>query len=665
VAVHPEDERYRGLVGRRARIPFVERDVPILADEAVDRSFGTGAVKITPAHDQDDYELGKRHDLPMITVLDDAAAVNDNGDGYAGLDRYEARKRIVADLEARGDLLGEQPHEMLIGRCQRSNDVIEPRLKTQWFVRTKPLAEAALAVTRAGETRIVPARFEAVWEHWLTNIRDWNVSRQLWWGHRIPAWYCPDGHITVTSAEEGPGACESCGRPRTELVHEADIFDTWFSSGLWPFSTLGWPDRTPDLERYYPGSVMETGHDILFFWVARMMMLGLHLTDAAPFHTVYLSGLIRDELGQRMSKTKGNVVDPLEVMDEAGADALRFAVIHGATPGQDQRFGRQKLETGRNFANKLWNATRFVLGARPATIPTDAPRRSPDAALLSSTEHWIRSRAVAAVEAVDAAIAEYQLAEVTRALYDGIWSEFCDWGLELAKVRLGDGSLPDAAREATWWTLVEALDTYLRLLHPVMPYVTETLWAELPHTADDAELLIVARWPDARLLGGQRDPAVERNVGQVLDLVRGIRNARAEARIQPAAWLDAQLAAPGDANHVVAELRPAIERLARVKATVLPADVASLGAAGKLAVVAGRLEASLVPHADPDVVAREHDRLGRELAQVEARLASVRARLADQAFTGRAPAAVVDGARRSEADLAVQAASLREKLGAG
>ena len=665
VAVHPEDERCRGLVGRRARIPFVERDVPILADEAVDRSFGTGAVKITPAHDQDDYELCKRHDLPMITVLDDAAAVNDNGDGYAGLDRYEARKRIVADLEARGDLLGEKPHEMLIGRCQRSNDVIEPRLKTQWFVRTKPLAEAALAVTRAGETRIVPARFEAVWEHWLTNIRDWNVSRQLWWGHRIPAWYCPDGHITVTAAEEGPDACASCGRPRTELVQEADIFDTWFSSGLWPFSTLGWPDRTPDLERYYPGSVMETGHDILFFWVARMMMLGLHLTDAAPFHTVYLSGLIRDELGQRMSKTKGNVVDPLEVMDEAGADALRFAVIHGATPGQDQRFGRQKLETGRNFANKLWNATRFVLGARPATIPAGATRHSPDAALLSSTEHWIRSRALAAVEAVDTAIAEYQLAEVTRALYDGIWSEFCDWGLELAKVRLGDGSLSDGAREATWWTLVEALDTYLRLLHPVMPYITETLWAELPHTADDPELLIVARWPDARLLAGQRDPAVERNVGQVLDLVRGIRNARAEARIQPAAWLDAQLAAPGDANQVVAELRPSIERLARVKATVLPADVASLGAAGKLAVVAGRLEASLVPHADPDVVAREHDRLERELAQVEARLASVRERLADPAFTGRAPVAVVDGARRSEADLAAQAASLRDKLGAG
>ncbi|HXI46471.1 MAG TPA: valine--tRNA ligase, partial [Candidatus Acidoferrales bacterium] len=344
VAVHPEDPRYTALVGRLARIPFVERDVPIVADEAVDRAFGTGAVKITPAHDQDDYELGKRHGLPMITVLDDAAAINEAGDGYTGLDRYAARARVVADLEARGDLLGTAPHAMLIGRCQRSNDVIEPRLKTQWFVRTKPLAEAALAVTRSGETRILPEHFEKVWEHWMTNIRDWNVSRQLWWGHRIPAWYCPDGHITVSSAEGGPSACEVCGRPAGELVQELDIFDTWFSSGLWPFSTLGWPDRTSDLERYYPTSVMETGHDILFFWVARMMMLGLHLTDAAPFHTVYLSGLIRDERGQRMSKTKGNTVDPLGMIDDMGADALRFAVVHGTSPGADQRFGSAKVE---------------------------------------------------------------------------------------------------------------------------------------------------------------------------------------------------------------------------------------------------------------------------------------------------------------------------------
>jgi valyl-tRNA synthetase len=488
------------------------------------------------------------------------------------------------------------------------------------------------------------------------------VSRQLWWGHRIPAWYCPDGHITVSSAENGPDACEVCGKPAATLSQEPDIFDTWFSSGLWPFSTLGWPDDTQDFRTYYPTSVMETGHDILFFWVARMMMLGLHLTDVEPFHTVFLSGLIRDERGQRMSKTKGNVVDPLEVMDETGADALRFAVIHGATPGQDQRFGQQKLETGRNFANKLWNATRFVLGARPESVPADASRRKPDAAALGPAERWIRSRVAATAEDIDKAIAESQLAEVTRALYDGIWSEFCDWGLELAKVRLADASLPAAAREATWWTLVEALDTYLRLLHPVMPYITEELWSVLPHAPDDPELLIVARWPQAERLGALRDASIERSVGQVLDLVRGIRNARAEAKIPPVAWLDAELAAPSDMNPAVSELRPAIERLARVKATVLPADVASLNAEGKLSVVAGRLEASLVPHADPDTIDRERGRLERELAQVETRLENARARLADPAFTGRAPAAVVDGARASEADLAAQAASLRGKL---
>ena len=450
-----------------------------------------------------------------------------------------------------------------------------------------------------------------------------------------------------------------------ELVQEPDIFDTWFSSGLWPFSTLGWPERTPDLERYYPTSVMETGHDILFFWVARMMMLGLHLTDAAPFHTVFLSGLIRDERGQRMSKTKGNVVDPLEVMDEAGADALRFAVIHGATPGQDQRFGQQKLETGRNFANKLWNATRFVLGARPSSIAADALRDTPAVADLGPAERWIRSRAVATVEAVDRAIADDQLAEVTRALYDGIWSEFCDWGLELAKVRLADDSLPAATREATWWTLVEALDTYLRLLHPVMPYITEELWAALPRGADDPDLLIVARWPQASERASIRDPEMERNMGQVLDLIRGIRNARAEARIAPAAWLSAQLAAPGAANQLVTELQPAIDRLARVKSTVLPADVASLGEQGTLTVVAGRLAASLVPHADPDTIGRERARLEKELAEAQSALDGARVLLADSAFVERAPAHVVEGARAREAELAERVSRLSASLQQG
>jgi valyl-tRNA synthetase len=666
VAVHPDDPRYSAIVGRRARIPFVERDVPVVADAAVDRAFGTGAVKITPAHDQNDYELAKRHDLPMLTILDDAAAVNDSGDGYAGLDRYEARKRIVADLSARGDLLGEKPHEMLIGRCQRSNDVIEPRLKTQWFVRTAPLAERSLAATREGRTRIVPSRFEAVWEHWLTNIRDWNVSRQLWWGHRIPAWYCPDGHITVSSETDGPAACEVCSKPAGTLTQEPDIFDTWFSSGLWPFSTLGWPDDTADLRTYYPTSVMETGHDILFFWVARMMMLGLHLTDVEPFHTIFLSGLIRDERGQKMAKSKGNVVDPLAVMDETGADALRFAVIHGATPGQDQRFGQQKLETGRNFANKLWNATRFVLGARPPSIPAGAERRAPDPAALGPAERWIRSRAAATVADVDRAIADFQLAEVTRALYDGIWSELCDWGLELAKARLADDSLPPATREATWWTLVEALDTYLRLLHPVMPYITEELWSVLPHAAEDPELLIVASWPDAAALTPARDAALEAAVGQVLELVTSVRNARANAALPAAAWLPVEVSVPPAIGDTFDALAPAIERLARARPLARVGTASKLeDAAGALTVVAGGLEARIGTAAvtgGADAAASERSRLEKELAQAEVALASARARLADAAFLERAPARVVEGARTREAELAERVARLSASL---
>ena len=423
VAVHPDDARYAALVGRRARIPFVDRDVPIIADPVVEQAFGTGAVKITPGHDKDDYETGRRHGLPMPSILDDAAAIANTGTplrrprslrGPRG-DRGRARRSAATSS-------GERPHEMVIGRCERSNDVIEPRLKTQWFVRTGPLAEAALEATRSGRVRILPERFTKTWEHWMTNIRDWNVSRQLWWGHRIPAWSCPDGHWTVTADPAGPPACETCGRPAAELTQDPDIFDTWFSSGLWPFSTLGWPDDTPDLRRFYPTSVMETGYDILFFWVARMMMLGIHLTGDIPFHTVYLSGLIRDPYGAKMSKTKGNVVNPLGMIDETGADAVRFALVHGATPGIDQRFGQAKVENARNFANKLWNATRFVLGARPASIAAGAAasRRTPPASAPPSAGSARGSRRRRPMST--GAMTDFSFGEVTRALYDGIWS---------------------------------------------------------------------------------------------------------------------------------------------------------------------------------------------------------------------------------------------------
>jgi valyl-tRNA synthetase len=470
--------------------------------------------------------------------------------------------------------------------------------------------------------------------------------------------------VTVSAAVEGPTTCEACGRPAAELQQDADIFDTWFSSGLWPFSTLGWPDETPDLARYYPTSVMETGYDIIFFWVARMMMLGLHLTGVEPFHTVYLSGLIRDPEGQQMSKTKGNVVDPLGVIDETGADALRFAVIHGAAPGQDQRFGPAKLENARNFANKLWNATRFVVGARPASIAPDAGRESPDPRRMGPAERWIASRAGATIEAVDAAMVDHGFGEVTRILYDAIWNGYCDWGLELAKVRLADDTVEAADREATWWTLVEALDTYLRLLHPVMPFVTEALWAAIPHRADDPDLLIVARWPGP----GTRDVDLEGRIDDVIGLVGDLRNARASARLPAVDWLETRVVVPPDLGDVFEGLRPAIERLARARPLhrdLSPEALEAARAPGDLAVVVGSadIEATIRPPAvDPAVAALERDRLRRELDEAEGRLAAARARLADEAFTTRAPAPIVEGARASEAELAEQVARLRDRL---
>ena len=698
MAVNPDDDRHRALVGRRVRIPFVERDVPIIADAAVEQGFGTGALKVTPAHDPVDFEIGRRHGLPAIDIFTDDARVNEHGGPYAGLDRYEARERILRDLEARGDLVSANPHEMILGRCQRSNDVIEPRLKTQWFVRTGPLAEGALAATRSGRTRILPEQFEKTWEHWLTNIRDWNVSRQLWWGHRIPAWYCADGHVTVSARAEGPESCATCGRPAAELSQDPDIFDTWFSSGLWPFSTLGWPEETDDYRSFYPTTVMETGYDILFFWVARMMMLGIHLTGVEPFAVVYLSGLIRDPYGAKMSKTTGNVVDPLEAIGESGADALRFALIHGATPGNDQRFSQVKLQNARNFANKIWNAARFVLGARPETIPPDAARRAPDPGALGPGERWLRSRVAATIATVDTALADFAFAEVTRELYESVWNEYCDWALEMAKVRLSDASLGAREREATWWTLVEALDSYLRLLHPVMPFVTEAIWGSLPHAADDPDLLIVADWPAA----GRRDADAEAEVGAVIDLVHAIRNARAEAKVEPSTWLPVDVAARAPLIPTLTSLSPAVERLARARPLRLHPDrsgLADAARAGGLTVVAGELEAVVRrPGADGQagaagaggaagaagggaarvarrgaagggaanegIAALEWARLERELARAQGLLAAARERLANDDFTSRAPAAVVDGARRREAELAEQVRRLGERIAA-
>ncbi len=663
VAVHPEDPRYRRLIGRTVRIPFVERDVRVIGDDVVDREFGTGAVKITPAHDQDDYATGTRHGLAFITVLDDAGRIAGTGTPYDGLDRYAARRRIVVDLEESGDLEAVTPHEMLVGHCQRSDDVVEPRLKTQWFVRTAPLAEKALASVREGRTRIVPRRFEKVYFDWLENIRDWNVSRQLWWGHRIPAWYCPDGHVSVSDTGESPEACVVCARPRADLVQEEDIFDTWFSSGLWPFSTLGWPDRTPDLDRFYPGTVMETAYDIIFFWVARMMMLGEWLMGETPFRHVYLSGLIRDPYGQKMSKTKGNVIDPLGVIRDLGADALRFAVVNGVAPGADTRLGPARLEGARNFGNKLWNAARFVLGARPEEIGEEDGLELPSVPDLGPAERWILGRARVTIAAVSRAYEELRVGDAASLLYEAIWSEYCDWYIELSKVRLRAAASP-GERAATWRVLAWVLDRYLRLLHPVMPFITESIWQRLPRRDNDPDLLIVADWPTG---DEEREivPSPEvagRPVRELIDLVRGVRNARAEAGIEPTEWLHGRVYL-GDAHTraTFESLAPSLAPLARTRFSRVDsrAELDTFGEAG-LVVVAGPNEVRVTrTRADQG---RERARLDRELEEALRLLEGAEARLANPDFVLRAPERVVDATRARVAELRERVEVLAERL---
>jgi valyl-tRNA synthetase len=643
VAVHPDDERYRPLVGRHAILPFLGRRLPIIADEHVDRTFGTGAVKITPAHDADDYEVAQRHGLRAITILDEEARINAEGGDFFGRDRYEAREAILDRLREMGDLAGEEPHAMVVGHCERCGTVVEPRLSVQWFIRVKSLAERALASVREGRTRILPQHFEKVYAHWMENILDWAVGRQLWWGHRIPAWFCPDGHITVSDAVDGPDACAECGRPASELRQETDIFDTWFSAGLWPFSTLGWPDETLDLARFYPTTVMETAYDILFFWVARMMMLGLFLTDVEPFQTVYLSGMIRDPIGQKMSKTKGNVVDPLETLDEIGADALRFALVIGTAPGSDQRLTPAKLDGARNFTNKLWNAARFVVGARPDAIA--APEGDPTLA-----ERWIGSRLAAAVERATEQLDGLELAAYAASAHEFAWTDYCDWYLEMAKVDLRRAGASDGEKARAWRAAHGALATTLKLLHPLMPFVTEEIWNRLlPSDGGQPEgpaLLISAPWPAA----ADRDLEAESQMSTLIDLIRGVRNLRTESGAPAGARLPLTIV-PADAA-ARATIDGGLDYLTTL-ARVGPLEVRSPGddrdrpelvasTAGAAAWIAGEAKA-----------AGDSSRLAANEAYLRGGIERLEALLAGD-FARRAPAEVVERERARLADLQAQ-----------
>jgi valyl-tRNA synthetase len=646
VAVHPDDERYAGLVGREAILPFLGRRLPIVADPHVEREFGTGAVKITPAHDFDDYEVGRRHGLQIISVLDEDARLTDAAGEFAGMDRYDARTAVVERLQAMGDLEGEQPHQMVIGRCERCGTVVEPRLSVQWFVRVKPLADQALTSVREGRTRILPAHFEKVFAHWMENIHDWAVGRQLWWGHRIPAWYCPDGHITVSDAADGPDACAECGRPAAELTQETDIFDTWFSSGLWPFSTLGWPEETPDLARFYPTSVMETGYDILFFWVARMMMLGLFCTGVEPFHTVYLHGIVRDPTGQKMSKTKGNVVDPLAVITDIGADAMRFALLMGTAPGSDQRLTDAKLTGGRNFTTKMWNAARFVLGARP----TEGVHPEGSESLA---ERWIRSRLAAATDRATRQLDALDLAGYAATVHEFAWSDFCDWYLEMAKVELRRDETSPGERARVWRTTADVLGDLLRLLHPLLPFVSEAIWEPLSAVAPRGRgepLLVTAAWPEM----GMQDAAAERDVDALRDLISRVRDQRTASGVAAGAWLPLHVAPASDGERgAVMAGRHYVEALARAR----PLELAEGGDARPEEAATSAIGAFWLG-SDQAASEAAAARASARRAEVEQQLARLRDLLANPQFVERAPEQVVERERARLNELQGQLAAL-------
>jgi valyl-tRNA synthetase len=543
VAVHPNDERYQKYIGKQVLVPIVNRQIPVIADEYVTMEFGTGALKITPAHDPNDYTIGMNHGLEMINILDASARMNENAAPYTGLDRFECRKRLWEDMRAAGLVIKEQPYTLNVPRSQRGGEIVEPMISTQWFIKMQPLAEKALAAVKDGRVKIVPERFTKIYYNWMENIRDWCISRQLWWGHRIPVWYCDDcGEVIV--ARKDPEKCPQCGS--ANIHQDADVLDTWFSSGLWPFSTLGWPEHTPDLAYFYPTSVMETGADILFFWVARMIMFGLEFTGEVPFHTVYLHGLILDKDGQKMSKTKGNVVDPIEVMENFGTDALRFTLLVGSTPGHDTNLDIKKVEANRNFANKVWNAGRFVLSTLQ-NVPLEAGSE-PEWTLADS---WIWAKLKGLLRDTDRLFQNYQYGEAGRQIYEFFWSDFADWYLEIAKIQLNEGG--DRAYY-TAMTLVRVLDACLRLLHPFTPFVTEELWGYLRNEAVEKgfkpfmsrkpweEMLIVANWPEAGRPEGWEEDAIS-SFTVVQEIVRAIRNIRAEKKIKPDRKLPALISA--------------------------------------------------------------------------------------------------------------------------
>ncbi|MGV7975973.1 MAG: valine--tRNA ligase [Anaerolineaceae bacterium] len=660
VAVHPEDPRYQRFVGKMVRVPVLGRDIPVVADEYVEREFGTGALKITPGHDPHDYEIGERHQLALINIMNPDATLNENAGPYQGMDRYAARKALWEEMRALGLVIKEEPYMMSVPRSQRGGEIVEPLVSTQWFVRMETLAQNAKAAVEAGEVTFVPDRFIKVFHNWMDNIQDWCISRQLWWGHRIPVWYCQDcGEVIV--ARETPERCPKCGSARLE--QDPDVLDTWFSSGLWPFSSLGWPEKTPDYEYFYPTSVLETGYDILFFWVARMIMDGVEFTGKAPFHTVYLHGIIRDEKGQKMSKTKNNAIDPLEVMDVMGTDALRFTLLVGSTPGNDMNISVKKVEANRNFANKVWNIGRFVISAvdRAGQKPLAEP-------VWTLPDSWIWARLKQVVNSVNNLFENYQFGEAGKQVYEFFWSEFADWYLEASKRQLSEGG--DRAF-FTAYGLARVLDIMLRLLHPFTPFVTEALWGYLKQACLDSglpvnsrtgweEALILARWPERMEMEGWEDEIIK-DFNTTQELIRAIRNLRSEYKIEPSRKLHAVFVSTElqilleSQKLVLCDLAGLDPELTEIR-TDKPEDQS-----GMAGLVVEEVEV-FVQLADAKDDAAEEERLRKELAELQSQIARLE-RLLASPFAQKAPEKIVQAEREKLETYKVSAEKLRARLG--
>ena len=638
VAVSPDDERYRDLVGRYAILPIMNRRIPIIADAAVDKSFGTGAVKVTPAHDPTDFEIGNRHNLERIQVIDFDATMTEAAGPFAGQDRYEARKGVVAELERLGLLEKAEDYEIPLGHCDRCGTVIEPLISMQWWVKMASLATGALGAYTYGQLRIVPERFGKIYTDWLENIRDWNISRQLWFGHRIPGWHCANcGQITV--AREDPTVCAHCGSDR--ITQDPDVLDTWFSSWLWPFSTLGWPDDTPDLRRFYPTSVLETGYDIIFLWVARMVMSGVHFLGVIPFDTIYLHGMIRDEMGRKMSKSLGNGIDPLEVIDQYGTDALRFTLTTSSTPGNDTKLSMSRIAGNRNFANKIWNASRFVMGQTEDIGGGIPPLEEIQPKTLADA--WILSRAQRLSVDVTRLMEEYQFGEAGRHIFDFFWSDYCDWYIEIAKSQLTE----KGHRKRTAQILRSVLDRSLRLLHPFMPFVTEEVWQHLytgtPEGERPASALIVAPWPAARAEAElQLNAEAEESFALIQEIITRIRDARKQAEVEPARRIQVILAG-GSKTPLLKEQAPLIEQLARTEPPKIERKLGSKPQQA-MALVAGGVEVYL-PLAGLLDIEKEVVRLDAQMEAARKQIERSRTMLDNPSFVSRARADVVQRER--------------------